>query len=141
MGKLADAARAYKGVRFRHRGRSRNGLDCGGLGVLSYRDCGVEIKDFLLYGRTPHENGLIVRMTEALGEPLPISTPLQDDDVVVFRFVNEPHHIAIVGEADYGGVKALNIVHADGQCGRVIEQRLTPDMTARITHIFRRGVE
>ena len=30
--------------------------------------------------------------------------------------------------------------HADGDAGRVHEQRLTPDMAARITHVFRRPV-
>lgn len=140
MSKLADAARTYLGVRFRHRGRSRNGVDCAGLGVLAYKDCGMELPDFTLYGREPHKNGLVGYMTAALGDPLPTGSLLQDGDVLVMRFDKEPHHVAIVGTADYGGTQALNIIHSDGYVGRVLEQRLTPDMSDRITHIYRKGV-
>lgn len=140
MGMLADAARAYLDVKWRHRGRSCHGLDCAGLGILAYRDCGVELPDYLLYGREPHNDGLIKYLTAALGDPLPEGTKPQDDDVIVMRFVKEPHHIAIVGEVYYGNTPALNVVHAHGYNGRVLEQRLTPDMLERITHVFRKGV-
>lgn len=144
MSRLADAASAYIGVPFRHRGRSRLGVDCVGLGVLSYADCGVAVPDFRLYGREPHRDGLTARMAAALGEPVrvaPVSLgELVDGDVVVMRFAVQPHHVAIVGQRDYGGTPALTLIHADGEVGRVHEQRLTPDMAARITHVFRRPV-
>lgn len=147
MSELATAARAYIGTKFRHRGRSVHGVDCAGLGILAYHDCGVELPDYRLYGREPHADGLIRYMTAALGDPLwqegagewgPLR--LQDGDVIVMRFVREPHHVAIVSEKDYGGKMALNIVHADGHVGRVLEQRLMPDMVDRITHVYRKGV-
>lgn len=147
MSELATAARAYIGTRFRHRGRSTNGVDCAGLGILAYADCGVELPDFRLYGRDPLADGLITYMTAALGDPLwsegagawePLK--LQDGDVIVMRFVKEPHHVAIVAEKDYGGTMALNIIHADGHVKRVHEQRLMPDMVDRITHVYRKGV-
>lgn len=144
MSRLADAARAYIGVRFRHRGRSRLGVDCVGLGVLAYFDCGVEVEDFRLYGREPHRDGLVGRMTRALGEPVHVGaaplSALQDGDVIVLRFNVQPHHVGIVGQRDYGGTTALTLIHADGEAGRVHEQRLAPDMAARITHVFRRPV-
>lgn len=135
---VTKAARAYLGTRWRHRGRSVHGLDCAGLVVLAYRDCGVELPDFTLYGREPHRDGLITHMTAALGEPLPISTPLADGDVVVLRFDREPHHVAIVAAASYGGTAAFNVIHADGHIGRVLEHRLMPDVLARVTHHYRR---
>lgn len=39
------AARKYLGVRFRHRGRSSTGLDCVGLVMRSWYDCGVKLAD------------------------------------------------------------------------------------------------
>lgn len=144
MSRLADAARAYIGMRFRHRGRSRLGVDCVGLGVLAYADCGVAVPDFRLYSREPHRDGLVAHMTRALGEPVHVGpaplSELLDGDVIVLRFEVEPHHVGIVGARDYGGTTALTLIHADGEAGRVHEQRLTPDMAARITYVFRRPV-
>lgn len=142
MSRLADAARACIGTRFRHRGRSKKGLDCAGLAWISYRDCGVDLPDFLLYGREPHRDGLTARVTEALGEPVALApVPLgavQDGDVVIIAFEHEPHHIAIVGTHDYGGTQAPTLIHACGWNKRVLEQRLTPDV--KITHVYRRPV-
>ncbi len=140
MGKLAEAARGWKNVKWRHRGRSRLGVDCAGLVWCAYRDCGIELPDYRLYGREPFRNGLVTHATAALGEPLSPRTPLQDDDVLLMRFEVEPHHMAIVVMVEYGDTHALNIIHSDGKNGRVLEQRLTPDMVSRITHIYRKGV-
>jgi cell wall-associated NlpC family hydrolase len=141
MGRLVEAARTWLGVRYRHRGRSRVGVDCAGLPWVAYRDCGIELPDYRLYGRTPHDDGLVTHMVAALGEPLAAGWQLQDGDVIVSRFVNDPHHVGIIAEANYGGTLALNVIHADGQAGRVLEQRLTPDAIVRITHVFRKGVQ
>lgn len=146
MGRLVDAARRYIGVKWKHRGRTRHGVDCAGLGVLAYRDCGVELPDFVLYGRQPHDDGLIRHLTAALGEPVfdastaALEPHLQDGDVIVQRFDKEPHHVAIVAEVVYGGVPALNVVHANGHAGRVLEVRLDDAGMQRITHVFRRAV-
>lgn len=140
MGKLVEAARGYIGVKYRHRGRSRVGLDCAGLLVLAYRDCGVPTSEFILYGRTPHEDGIVKHTTAALGDPIP-TRELQDGDVLIMRFARDPHHMGLVASVMYGDLQAFNIIHAEGHTGRVLEQRLTPDMLARVTHVFRKGVE
>ena len=137
MSALADAARQYIGVRFRHRGRDRRGLDCAGLVWAAYRDLGTILPEFLLYGREPHRDGLTQHVQAALGAP--VIGP-QDGDVLVMRYEREPHHVAVVGSHDYAGTQALTIIHADGWNGRVLEQRLTPDMVSRITHVYRRPV-
>lgn len=144
MSRIADAARPYIGVRFRHRGRDRMGIDCAGLGWAAYRDCGIELPDFRLYGREPHRDGLTRHMTAVLGAPVKAApvrmADLRDGDVIVVRFEVEPHHVAIVGEFDYCGTTALTMIHACGWNDRVLEQRLTPDVVARITHVYRRPV-
>lgn len=139
MGAIAESARKYLGVRFRHRGRSRAGLDCAGLAWCAYNDLGVVLPDFRLYGRQPHDDGLVRHLTAAFGQPLDTLEP-KDDDVVVVRFNVEPHHIAVACGVTYGSTPAINFIHADGHTGRVVEQRMTPDMQRRITHVFRRGL-
>lgn len=141
---IAAAARKYTGVRFRHRGRDRRGLDCAGLVWATYHDLGENLPDFRLYGREPHRDGLTQYVSAALGAPV-MTAPvfrgdLSDGDVLVMRFEREPHHVGIVGEHDYAGTLALTLIHADGWNGRVLEQRLTPDMVSRITHVFRRPI-
>lgn len=141
---IVHAARQYLGVRFRHRGRSRVGLDCAGLVWRAYHDCGVDLPDFRLYGPEPHRDGLTRHVTAALGEPVlcaPVrESGLLDGDVVILRFRTEPHHLGIVAAVDYAGTPAFNLIHADGEAERVLEHRLTPDMVARITHVYRRPV-
>jgi len=112
--------------------------------VLAYRDCGVEIQDFRLYGPEPHRDGLTTHAQAAYGKPV-LSAPvresdLHDGDIVIMRFRVQPHHIGIIAEASYAGQPALNMIHADGEAGRVVEHRLTPDMVTRITQVHRRPV-
>ena len=142
MSALVDAARRWIGVPFRHRGRTRRGVDCVGLVVMAYSDADIQLPDFRLYGREPHRDGMIQHMTAALGDAVsvaPVSeSNLQPGDVLAIRYLSEPHHAAVVGLRDYGGRPALTMIHAEGIHGAVLEQRLTPDIIDRITHVFRK---
>lgn len=154
MNALVDAARTFDGVRFLHRGRDRLGLDCAGLVWAAYAACGLVLPDYRLYGPEPHRDGLVRHVEAALGAAVkvrPVGLPdLRAGDVLVMRFYREPHHMGIVGERQYGTARALTLIHANGDApgrpgeqrsrGRVHEQRITQDMAARITHVFRRPV-
>lgn len=156
MSRLVDAARTFEGVRFLHRGRDRQGLDCAGLVWASYAACGLILPDYLLYGPEPHRDGLVRYTVAALGDPLqtrPVRAELLlPGDVLVMRFFREPHHMGIVCDRRYGSERALTLIHANGDApsrrsdgqqqrrGRVHEIRLTDDMVRRITHVFRRPV-
>lgn len=136
MSALIDAARKYLGVPFRHRGRSATGLDCAGLGVLAYRDCGIDVPDLRAYGREPYRNGLMEALQAALGDPVD-GGPLPGD-VVVMRFDKDPHHVALIAQAPYAD--QLTMIHADSMHGRVVEHRLSEDWRARIVAVYRRPV-
>lgn len=149
MSRLVAAARAYLtagpnggAVKWRHRGRTAVGLDCAGLPWIAYKDCGVALPDFRLYGPEPHNDGLVTHITEALGEPVNVAPVWQSGlmvgDVIVIRLEIEPHHVGIVTDYPYGN--AFGIIHADGHYGKVIEHRLSNDYTRRITHVYRRPV-
>jgi cell wall-associated NlpC family hydrolase len=135
MSALVDAARTYLGVKFRHRGRTRFGLDCAGLVWCAYRDCGHVLHDFQHYGREPYRDGLVTHVRQALGDP--ISEPLQPGDVVLMRYDVNPHHIAIIGDYAVGG---LSMIHTSGEVERVSENILSGRWRGRITHTFRRPV-
>lgn len=147
MSKLADAARRFIGAKFRHRGRSPKMMDCVGLGLLAYKECGVELPDYRHYQPDPIRHGpnLTEYVKRALGEPVAVEpvkySDMQDGDVVVIRYVHEPHHVAIVGTHPLG---YLSLIHAHGLYGRVLEQGMPAgialDRGAIITHVFRKPV-
>lgn len=132
------AARSYTGVKFRHRGRSRMGVDCAGLAWCAAKDAGRLLPDFRLYGREPHAGKLIETMEAAMGPAVltaPVErTDLHVGDVLVVRYRIEPHHIGIVTDYPFGG---LGVIHSDGHNDKVVEHRLADDMVNRITHVFR----
>jgi cell wall-associated NlpC family hydrolase len=138
---LVDAARRYLGVPFKHQGRSAAALDCAGLGWLAYRDCGVMLPDVRRYGREPFRGHLMEALRAALGEPFATGpeAALQPGDVAVFRFREEPHHVALIGAAPYGG---LTLIHADSSptVRSVVEHRLDDWWRSRLLAAFRRPV-
>lgn len=144
MSALVASARKYLGVPFKHRGRTPSGLDCAGLVWLAYVDLGYTPPDIARYGRTPHRDGLMQAMEDALGAPVwrGRAVPrdlLQVGDVVVMRFVEEPHHVAIVADSPTHG---LGLIHcySSAVIDRVVEHGLDAMWQSRILAVFRRPV-
>lgn len=142
--RLVTRARTYLDVPYRHRGRSIRGVDCAGLPMCAYADEGVVLPDLERYGRTPHKDGLVEAVIAALGEPIwrgraVARSILQVGDVVALAFVQEPHHLAIVGDDRRHG---LSLIHADGTPGvsRVVEHGLTERYQNMIVAVFRRPI-
>jgi cell wall-associated NlpC family hydrolase len=147
MSKLVQAARQYKGVPWRHCGRSVTGMDCAGLPWLAYADCGVSLPDQRRYGRDPFNNGLMGAVIAALGDPLwegskgaCMRATLQPGDVIVMSPAARPRHLAIVGDDATHG---LSIIHADSTPGvmRVAEIGMDEFFVRQVVAVFRRSVE
>lgn len=144
MSKLVTSARKYLGVPFKHRGRKATGLDCAGLALLAYADLGHTLPDLARYGRTPYRDGLMQAMEAALGPPVwsGRSVPralLQIGDVVVMRFVEQPHHVAIVSDSSTHG---LGLIHcySSAVIDRVVDHGMDAMWQSRIVAVFRRPV-
>lgn len=135
MTPLVLAARRYLGVRFVHRGRRPDKLDCVGLIWRAYADCGVELPCPTDYGREPQADRFRQAIVAALGEPVPLAS-LAVGDVVTLRTLKHPHHVALVGGHPHG----LSLIHASGEHGRVVEHRLDATFRARIVTVHRRPV-
>lgn len=141
MSDIVETARTWLGVPWQHRGRSRLGVDCVGLPRCVYAELGVELPDFLLYGREPQPAVLEAHMTAALRPPVqraPVArAQLQLADIVVLRHPSLPRHVGIVG--DYPGGR-LSLIHACGHTKKVIEHRLPDKMIRRVTLVYRRPI-
>lgn len=148
MTRLVEVARTFIDVPFKHRGRSRKGVDCAGLVWCAYADLGVIHPDIQRYGREPHKNGLMRVVCEALGIPVWMGKTVKRDilnigDVLVMRFEVEPHHMGIIGTDRHYG---LSLIHANGRIEkaqggpRVVEHGLDALWQSRICAVFRRPV-
>jgi cell wall-associated NlpC family hydrolase len=128
---LVKQARSYLGTPFKHRGRTKQGLDCAGLVVRSFIDLGRPVKDLKVYGREPYKDGLRqVVQSNALSQ----IEDLEPGDILLMCFLKEPHHIGLVGDYSLGG---LSLIHSYGEVGRVVEHRLDEAWKARILEAYR----
>lgn len=103
-----NAARSYIGVPWVHQGRTRRGLDCIGLVVVSARACGLDVPLLSRYGRTPDYPQLkreLMRFGSREGAIFPGA-------VVVYKF--DSVHIAIA-------TSSTTVVQALTTVGRVAE--------------------
>jgi len=128
-------ARTYvtDGVRFRHQGRSRRGVDCAGLLLASMAAIGRPITDLAAYGREPLGGGLRGMLVANLGEPVP-KDEMRPGDVVLMRFRGEPTHVGMLGDYVHGG---CSLIHAYAMMKKVVEHRIDEEWDGYIIEVFR----
>lgn len=124
-------ARSYLGCKWRHRGRSRFGIDCIGLVVKSLAAGAFFMRDRLDYSRTPYQDGLEREMQEHFGDPV---ADLQPGDVVLMRWdgSTEPSHVGLLAENANG----LTLIHSYSQVS-VTEHGIDANWLRRITAAYR----
>lgn len=122
-------AREFIGTRYRHQGRSREGVDCIGLPACVRAELGLETLDVTDYGRRASDESML----EWCRERMVTVAELQPGDILVMAFGTD-RHMAIVGDYPHGG---FSIIHAyiDNRC--VVENRLDESFMARVIGSFR----
>lgn len=118
---IVAAARAWLDVPFQHQGRSRAGIDCGGLAIRVAHDLGLSSFDISGYRRLPagvagETIEQVCRREMSQVDP----AALAPGDVALFLIGKRPRHLAVVGDYYAGG---LSIIHAYEPAGRVVENR------------------
>lgn len=128
------AARAFKGARWRHRGRKPWAIDCLGLIVLAGAASGCpNSHDEPHYGREPIDGLLHEGCMRRWGAALPV-TDARPGDIAEIRWGKcEPSHLAIVGDRPGGG---LTLIHAHSIQG-VIEATMTRTYQMTVLAVFR----
>lgn len=130
------AAREYVGCRWRHRGRSRFGVDCIGVVVMSLGSAGVSMRDRLDYGREPWNDGLDREMREHFGAPVELSD-MRAGDVVTMVGDGQagPGHVGVVAEL----AGRLTLIHSYNTLSnsRVVEHGFDDTWLARINAVYR----
>jgi len=120
--RLVTAARALLGVRWRHEGRSLNGLDCVGLLICAGRAVGLLPTGFDVrgYPRRPRDHTLIKRLAEFC-DRVPVAAMAMGDAVAFVGSERLPCHVGLVSRR--GGARP-GLIHASEEIGRVVEHDL-----------------
>lgn len=136
---LVKHTRTFANVKFLHRGRTRKGVDCGGLIIASLKELGYETPEMVPYGREPKDDSLRQYLIKNVGEPLD-KAQIKVGDVALIKFTKEPHHVALIG--DYILDKnSFTLIHSYGWIGKVVEHRLDSKWFEKIVEIYRFEIE
>lgn len=124
---VVAAARRWIGVRWRHQGRTRDGVDCVGLIISVARDAALVDEEALQrierqtagYGRYPIGGSLKAALDAELTS---VASP-QPGDVVLLRLAGELRHVGIVGEHPAGG---YSLIHSNSVAPRKVIEHVMP---------------
>lgn len=129
---LDEAARGWIGVRWRHLGRSRTGIDCIGLVLAAAAECGVEVPDPAPYPREPQGTRLVAGVAQhatRVASPLP-------GDVLVFRLGPYGGHVGIAGIHPVHGQPS--VIHAFARQGQAVcEQLMNDELRSALVGAYR----
>jgi hypothetical protein len=131
---IVTAARAWLGVRYRHQGRDREGVDCIGLPVCVRADLGLAPMDSSLDYAPLSEGTEMLDYCRAHMQEVD-RTAIAPGDILV-HMDGAMRHMAIV--SDYApDADSLAIIHAWLPNRRVVECRLDGEFMARVRGCFR----
>lgn len=128
---VVRVARSFIGCRYRHQGRSREGVDCIGLPVLVRAELGLSSLDVEGYARRTTDSEML-NFCRARMREVPRDQVEPGDVLVCMQGVTR--HMAIVGDYPGGG---LSIIHAHLPNKKVVECRLDDFFMKHVRGCFR----
>lgn len=126
---VVTAARSFLDVRYRHQGRSRDGVDCIGLPACVRAELGLQTLDVTDYAPRATDESML----EWCREHMAAVVDLRPGDVLVMSF-GPDRHMAIVGDYLHGG---FSIIHALIGNRKVVENRFDDEYARRVIGRFR----
>jgi len=114
---IVTIARSYIGVRFRHQGRNRAGIDCVGLLVCVAKELNVKYYDQTAYKRRTNGSEFIAKF-RAAGFKEKHILDRQVGDILVIEEDKSPCHVAILANKSHGET----IIHAFASRRQVVEE-------------------
>ena len=114
---IVAEARSYMGVRWKHQGRDRSGIDCAGLVIKVGQAFDVLDFDTADYGPQASDESMLRLCREHLIEVG--RDAMAPGDILVMRFGGN-RHMGIVGDYLYGGP---SVIHAFTARRKVTEHR------------------
>ena len=130
MGKRAEIlqeARKYLGVRFRHQGRSDQGLDCLGLVLVVINKVYGRDLEFTGYPKQPDARELRRNLNQEL-ERIPVGQGIPGD-VALLTYGGETTHLGFITD--------VGIIHATALYRKVVEHSLAGSWDNAIVAVYR----
>lgn len=134
---IVESARSFIDVPWLYRGRSINGLDCGGLLIVVFRSVGLIDENFdEVFDIDQSYQGLHQTLSRFADE-IPIESENMDGDIWTYSFSGDMHaHCAICS------VSTQTIIHAYPSVQKVSEHSWSGKWTRRIHKKYRmRGID
>ena len=130
---IVQEARSWLGTPFHHQGRCKGvGVDCAGLVIAVAKALGLS--DFDTQDYTPVPDGQRLEcLCHTHLQHLPLEQ-LAPGDVLLFRFDQQPQHLAIAADHLQSG---LSLIHAYLPARKVVEVRLDARWRQRLVAAFR----
>jgi hypothetical protein len=127
---IVQTARQWKGVKWRHQGRSRLGIDCAGLIACVAAELNEFHHDVTNYPRRSHSTTFLAHFKAHMNEKR--VDRLYIGDVGIFAEPRFPCHCGIISEK-YG---VFYLIHAHISRRKVVEERLAPFWLDKLTNVF-----
>jgi NlpC/P60 family putative phage cell wall peptidase len=143
---IVAQARTWIGTPFHHQGRVKGkGCDCIGMVMGAIAETGAHSRyrdlagnpipfnrfDYTHYAADPSSTKLAMTLDShltAIDE-----RNIQPGDVLLFKIVRLPQHVAIVGNHPMGG---LSLIHAYSPARKVVEERYNQSWQARLVQAY-----
>lgn len=126
-------ARSYIGTPWKHKGRSRTGIDCIGLPYVVGKELGLhDYDDSMDYGRVAR-NYDFMRALSPLGVRVRDMTQLKDADILIMRIPIFPQHVVM---ASHIGNRPT-IIHASVDARKVVEEDMSNEVKRMLIAAFR----
>ena len=119
---VVSAARGWLNTRWRHQGRTREGIDCIGLPVVVCKALGLSNYDVTTYGREPDSAAFLPHFVAGGGVRVNPKDQ-KDGDVAVFHQRGYPCHCGIL--ATWRGQRS--VIHSSMKERRVVEEVIQPN--------------
>jgi cell wall-associated NlpC family hydrolase len=119
-------ARTWLGVPFRHQGRNRMGVDCGGLLMAIGQQAGLEIIPPETYSLSPDVE-LVRKALQANCVEIPLADA-QPGDVLLLAFAGAPQHVGLLTD--------IGLLHAWAKPGKVVEHLIDAQWERRIVAAY-----
>lgn len=126
---LVTAARGWIGTRWVHQGRSRHGVDCVGLLLVTLAELGIEAADMQGYRRSGDPETFV---NHVYSQTVPVElSDLAPGHIGVFRDGTQPCHVGIFAEK----YEQPSLIHAYAGIGCVLEEPFIHDWPRRLVAV------
>ena len=128
-----ELARTYIGTPWKHKGRSRTGIDCLGLPMVVGWELGLHsYDDSIDYGRQA-KNFDFMRALSPFGSRVKDLKDIKDADILVMRIPIFPQHVVMASHI--GDIPT--IIHASVDARKVVEEHMSDDVKRMLIAAFR----